>query len=182
MYREYEYRAIAQTGNIWLYGMPIRQSNGECQKWTLIKDNTAKEINPATLGEFTGLIDIHEHKVFEWAIVRLTSLSDEPLIIVYYEQMFCLANQKQLNYLLKGSHPFMNDYAHLPALAEWSNTGLVTVVGNIFEQSRLNIGDSFYMKDSSETKATVLDICNNTYVCDKCCIPFTENLNIIKEG
>lgn len=144
MYREYEYRAIAQTGNIWLYGMPIHQTSGECQKWTLIKDNTAKEINPATLGEFTGLIDIHEHKVFEWDIIRLTSLSDEPLIIVYYEQMFCLANQKQLNYLLKGSHPFMND--------------------------------------SSETKATVLDICNNTYVCDKCCIPFTENLNIIKEG
>lgn len=61
MYREYEYRAIAQTGNIWLYGMPIHQTNGESQKWTLIKDNTAKEIKLPSNEEFINHLaeDLH---------------------------------------------------------------------------------------------------------------------------
>ena len=181
MYREHEYRAIAQSGSNWLYGMPTCQQKDEVQEWKIIHNGKEDIINPDTLGEFTGLVGIYERKVFEWDIVRLSGFPDKPLIVVYYEQMFCLATQQQLDYLIKGSHPFMNDYAHLPALAEWSNTGLVEVIGNIFEHPRMNVGESFYMKDYPDKKITILDIRNNNYICDKCCIPFTENLNITKD-
>ena len=90
-----------------------------------------------TIGQYTGLNDIFEKEVYEGDIVIMDGKPNDRRVIVYYEEAFNIATVSEYETLQKGSHPYLNDYAHMTCLNEWSNTGLVRVIGNIHDEPEL---------------------------------------------
>ena len=94
-------------------------------------------VKPETVCQYTGLDDIYRKEVYEGDIVVLDGTPENRRIVVYYEEAFNIATFEEYDYLCKGSHPYLNDYAHMTCLNEWSNTGCVRVIGNIYDDPDL---------------------------------------------
>lgn len=93
------------------------------------------EVYPESVCEFTGCVDVLDKEVYEGDVVTLDGCPEHGgRIVVFYEESFCLATDEEYDYLTKGEHPYMNDYAHMDCLHEWSCTGSVRVISNIFEE------------------------------------------------
>lgn len=95
------------------------------------------QVKPETVGQFTGLTDMMGRKVYEGDIVVIDGEPADRRIVVYYEEAFNLGTQKECDYLSRGEHPYLNDYAHMTALREWSDSGLVRVIGNIHDNPEM---------------------------------------------
>lgn len=137
--REIRYRGKAWGKKIWIDGFYVRAND----QHLIIPGGTHSlfeftACDPSSISQFTGLYDEHGCQVYEGDIVILHGCPDvEARVVVYYEEAFNIATRKEYESLMQGSHPYMNDYAHMTCLNEWSNSGLVTVIGNIYDNPEL---------------------------------------------
>jgi len=86
-----------------------------------------------TVCQFTGLIDEYGTEVYEGDIVIMEGEPENKRIVAYYEEAFNIATVPEYECLQRDAHPYLNDYAHMNCLNTWSNTGLVRVIGNIYD-------------------------------------------------
>lgn len=82
------------------------------------------EVNPFTIGEFTGLLDKQSKEIYEGDIVRLDSWSPSDYEVRFIDGAFCL---------WRDSIPYAHDihYVH------HAGNNQATIAGNIYENPEL---------------------------------------------
>jgi uncharacterized phage protein (TIGR01671 family) len=139
--RKIIFRAQDFTGT-WRYGFIVKGNETAIIIPVNKNGSVAMGINfyvkPETVGQFTGLTDEFDREVYEGDIIMLDGLPEiGARVVVFYEESFNIATRKEYDYLQQGSHPYLNDYAHMDCLNTWSNSGLVRIVGNIYDNPEL---------------------------------------------
>jgi uncharacterized phage protein (TIGR01671 family) len=139
--REIKFRAQDFTGT-WQYGFIVKGNETAIIIPVNKNGSVAMGINiyvkPETVGQFTGLTDEFDREVYEGDIIMLDGSPEMGVrVVVFYEESFNIATRKEYDYLQQGSHPYLNDYAHMDCLNTWSNSGLVRIVGNIYDNPEL---------------------------------------------
>lgn len=143
MARELKFRGKAESNGQWVYGNTVicdwdihqiyvrdRHKGYDATRW--------EEIQNHTFGEFTGLRDMLGKEVYEGDILKVDGMPElGHRVVVFYEEAFNIATRKEYESLKHGAHPYLNDYAHMTCLNEWANTGLVRVIGNIYDNPDL---------------------------------------------
>lgn len=134
--RQIKFRAQEIASNKWLYGDLRHHKDDVC----IFEQEGMKgeQVKCETIGQFTGLTDELDREVYEGDIIMLDGSPEMGVrVVVFYEESFNIATRKEYDYLQQGSHPYLNDYAHMDCLNTWSNSGLVRVVGNIYDNPEL---------------------------------------------
>ena len=134
--RQIKFRAQEIASNKWLYGDLRHHKDDVC----IFEHGGTKgeQVKRETVGQFTGLTDEFDREVYEGDIIMLDGSPEmSARVVVFYEESFNIATRKEYDYLQQGSHPYLNDYAHMDCLNTWSNSGLVRVVGNIYDNPEL---------------------------------------------
>jgi uncharacterized phage protein (TIGR01671 family) len=134
--RQIKFRAQEIASNKWLYGDLRHHKDDVC----IFEQGGMKgeQVKRDTIGQFTGLTDEFDREVYEGDIIMLDGSPEMGArVVVFYEESFNIATRKEYDYLLQGAHPYLNDYAHMDCLNTWSNSGLVRVVGNIYDNPEL---------------------------------------------
>ena len=141
MKRTIKFRGRSLLSQQWLEGSHFTDGGEDYiipQNLLGINDYEGYQVDPDTVGEFTGECEAPDREICEGDIIRIDGQPEKGnRVVVYYEGAFCLANRKELHYLKKGSHPYLNDYAHMTPLISWTDTGLVRIVGNIHTHPEL---------------------------------------------
>lgn len=82
--RDILFRGKRVDNGEWVYGNLIvrKESDGcACGGKTFIDSgkpfDTAVKVNPETVGQYTGMDDIHGEKIFEWDVVMVEDLESE---------------------------------------------------------------------------------------------------------
>lgn len=135
--RTIKFRGFNRKNNQWIYGFYLQNRGAHF----VCPDELATgrswedyEIDPETLGQYTGLTTGSGDEVYEGDIIGIDGSPELGIrLVVFYEESFNVATCQDYSYLLKGVHPYFNDYTHMTCLNEWSSTGLVRVIGNIHE-------------------------------------------------
>lgn len=142
--RQIKFRAKTIKNVHWVWGDLFRAgtepSDGEfaINYWDDEDGWMNENVQPGTIGQFTGLTDEFEREVYEGDIIVLDGSPEMGArVVVFYEESFNIATRKEYDYLRQGAHPYLNDYAHMDCLNTWSNSGLVRVVGNIYDNPEL---------------------------------------------
>ena len=135
--RQIKFRGKSLRDGEWFYGNLFdRDTKGNTHITTL--ERGCLVIDPETVGQFTGLTDEFNREVYEGDIIMLDGSPEMGArVVVFYEESFNIATRKEYYYLQQGAHPYLNDYAHMDCLNTWSNSGLVRVVGNIYDNPEL---------------------------------------------
>ena len=135
--RQIKFRGKSLRDGEWFYGNLFdRDTKGNTHITTL--ERGCLVIDPETVGQFTGLTDEFNREVYEGDIIMLDGSPEMGVrVVVFYEESFNIATRKEYDYLQQGAHPYLNDYAHMDCLNTWSNSGLVRVVGNIYDNPEL---------------------------------------------
>lgn len=140
MSREILFRGKRTDNNEWAYGIPIdTESEGGFKEFIVSHakwesdDNSIDfletdvyEVNPRTIGQYTGLTDKHGKKIFEGDIVSLVCDGNVHIFVVIWdldELDFKATNGKQ-NYGPGG-------YEYLPCSEE------IEIIGNIHDNPEL---------------------------------------------
>ncbi len=134
--RQIKFRAQDIASNKWLYGDLRHHNDDVC----IFEHGGTKgeQVKRETVGQFTGLTDEFDREVYEGDIIMLDGSPEMGArVVVFYEESFNIATRKEYDYLQQGSHPYLNDYAHMDCLNTWSNSGLVRIVGNIYDNPEL---------------------------------------------
>lgn len=151
--RTIKFRA-KNANNEWVYGSLVvnetENNKGKFQEAYIVTkrqratDNDVfyeagmKRVNVESVGQFTGLNDEFDREVYEGDIVIIDGSPEMgKRVVVFYEESFNIATRKEYDYLQQGAHPYLNDYAHMDCLNTWSNSGLVRVIGNIYDNPEL---------------------------------------------
>lgn len=120
-----KFRAISMCrGEHWVYGLPRHYaSNPHTEKWTLYDPQTGIEtdIEPETLGQFTGLFDKDGNEIYEGDIMAI----EAPFSMLYREVKYSE---------VKGAWIAVTDYSW-NYLHEINTT--YKVVGNIHDNPEL---------------------------------------------
>ncbi len=92
MRRQIKFRGYNRKGGKWLYGNLVQFDNGECAVSDVIVD-------PATVGQFTGLLDKDGREIYEGDIVRYYDDIEDELVsshVIYHKEScsFCAAPTK----------------------------------------------------------------------------------------
>ena len=142
--REIKFRAVRKRLDSevkeWVYGDLFRTTDKGDMAIQWWEDGLYKrvEVWNETIGQFTGLTDELDREVYEGDIIKLDGSPEMGVrVVVFYEESFNIATRKEYDYLQQGSHPYLNDYAHMDCLNTWSNSGLVRVIGNIYDNPEL---------------------------------------------
>lgn len=134
--RQIKFRAQDIASNKWLYGDLRHHKDDVC----IFEQGgmNGEQVKRETVGQFTGLTDEFDREVYEDDIIMLDGSPEMGArVVVFYEESFNIATRKEYDYLQQGAHPYLNDYAHMDCLNTWSNSGLVRVVGNIYDNPEL---------------------------------------------
>ena len=134
--RQIKFRAQEIASNKWLYGDLRHHKDDVC----IFEHGgmNGEQVKRDTIGQFTGLTDEFDREVYEGDIIMLDGSPEMGArVVVFYEESFNIATRKEYDYLQQGAHPYLNDYAHMDCLNTWSNSGLVRVVGNIYDNPEL---------------------------------------------
>ena len=134
--RQIKFRAQEIASNKWLYGDLRHHKDDVC----IFEQGgmNGEQVKRDTTGQFTGLTDKFDREVYEGDIIMLDGSPEMGVrVVVFYEESFNIATRKEYDCLLQGAHPYLNDYAHMDCLNTWSNSGLVRVVGNIYDNPEL---------------------------------------------
>ena len=134
--RQIKFRAQEIASNKWLYGDLRHHKDDVC----IFEQGgmNGEQVKRDTIGQFTGLTDEFDREVYEGDIIMLDGSPEmSARVVVFYEESFNIATRKEYDCLQQGSHPYLNDYAHMDCLNTWSNSGLVRVVGNIYDNPEL---------------------------------------------
>ena len=134
--REIKFRAQDYSCK-WQYGFVAKDNESSVIIPLKQEDSVAQYVISETIGQYTGLNDINGKEVYEGDIVIIDGEPNNRRVVVYYEEAFNIATIEEYDYLQKGEHPYLNDYAHMTCLNEWSNTGLVRVLGNVHDDPEL---------------------------------------------
>lgn len=134
--REIKFRAQDYSCK-WQYGFVAKVNESSVIIPLKQEDSVAQYVISETIGQYTGLNDINGKEVYEGDIVIIDGELNNRRVVVYYEEAFNIATIEEYDYLQKGEHPYLNDYAHMTCLNEWSNTGLVRVLGNVHDDPEL---------------------------------------------
>lgn len=134
--REIKFRAQDYSCK-WQYGFVAKVNESSIIIPLKQEDSVALYVISETIGQYTGLNDINGKEVYEDDIVIIDGEPNNRRVVVYYEEAFNIATIEEYDYLQKGEHPYLNDYAHMTCLNEWSNTGLVRVLGNVHDDPEL---------------------------------------------
>ena len=130
--KEILFRAISLCrGEHWLYGMPLHHArNPHTEKWGIYDPETGIEtdIDPATVGQYTGLNDVRCNPIYEGDILCVTSLQPETLgkkmnVAVEY-------NGGRAAFLVKNGEKFQQ-----LGLCALEND--VVIIGNIYDNPEL---------------------------------------------
>ena len=142
--RQIKFRAVRKRLDSevkeWVYGDLFRTTDKGDMAIQWWEDGLYKrvEVWNETIGQYTGLTDELDREVYEGDIIKLDGSPEMGVrVVVFYEESFNIATRKEYDYLQQGSHPYLNDYAHMDCLNTWSNSGLVRVVGNIYDNPEL---------------------------------------------
>ena len=134
--RQIKFRAQDIASNKWLYGDLRHHKDDVC----IFEHGgtNGEQVKRDTIGQFTGLTDEFDREVYEGDIIMLDGSPEMGArVVVFYEESFNIATRKEYDYLQQGAHPYLNDYSHMDCLNTWSNSGLVRVVGNIYDNPEL---------------------------------------------
>ena len=134
--RQIKFRAQEIASNKWLYGDLRHHKDDVC----IFEQGGTKgeQVKRETVGQFTGLTDELDREVYEGDIIKLDGSPEMGArVVVFYEESFNIATRKEYDYLQRGAHPYLNDYAKMDCLNTWSNSGLVRVIGNIYDNPEL---------------------------------------------
>lgn len=137
--REIKFRGFNKKNKQWLYGFYLQNRGAHfvCpDEFAHGKTWDDYEVDPNTIGQFTGLMDMYDNEIVEGDVVCLDGQA-ERRVVVFYEGAFNIATLSEWELLNKGEHPYINDYAHMTRLDEWSCTGSLRTIGNIHDNQEV---------------------------------------------
>ena len=102
--RDFEFRAKAEYNNEWVYGLLVHYNrNPRSERWT-IRDETVlgleHDVNPETIGEFTGTVDCDYNYIYEDDIVEV--VNGKKFLVIFKEGRFFAAEDLRYPFLSKG--------------------------------------------------------------------------------
>ena len=133
------FRGFNKKNKQWLYGFYLQNRGAHfvCpDEFAHGKTWDDYEVEPNTVGQFTGLTDMYDNEIYEGDVVCLDGQA-EHRVVVFYEGAFNVATLSEWELLNQGAHPYTNDYAHMTRLDEWSCTGCLRTIGNIHDNQEV---------------------------------------------
>ena len=141
MKREILFRGLSNQGKGWLYGDVVRNVEGAVAimpPYQMNMDNTCSqnEVNPDTIGQYTGLKDKNGNKIFEGDIVHLKGDGYDGSevgkgyyrVVTFHEGSFCLSIEDGVHYQV---HTPICEYGDSHSIVNW------VVIGNVTDNPEL---------------------------------------------
>lgn len=138
--REILFRAKAVSYGEWVYGNLIHSKRfaGKLNEWRIYEQETGLEsdIEPETVGQFTGLLDKNGNKIFEGDILDTGEFGNYNIAIDWNEKACChdwyilVDNEKQGDLLFKAIEESI-DKIDRPF------SDVIAIVGNIHDNPEL---------------------------------------------
>jgi hypothetical protein len=136
MKREITFRGLSNQGKGWLYGDVVRNVEGAVAimpPYQMNMDNTCSqnEVNPDTIGQYTGLKDKEGNKIFEGDIVHIKGDGyggakigkDYYRVVTFHEGAFCLSIEDGVHYPV---HTPIYEHSDSHNIVNWNVIGNVT--------------------------------------------------------
>lgn len=139
--REILFRGKARKADVWFEGNLIRINNGECERvWIKSIDSKTiegAEVDPKTVGQYTGRKDKNGRKIFDGDIIKLSWVDSdgdsgqEIFVSVYSEEHAAFVRRVLLN------GEFLRDEM---LSQEELNDDNAEIIGNIFDDAWNGVG------------------------------------------
>lgn len=155
--RQIKFRGKDLNTGEWVYGFYSQGScidpiSGEEGVRHIIKGDVLYDVDPETVCQFTGLLDMYEKEVYEGDIVMHDGNHElGQRIVAFYDQTFGIFIKDEYDDIRKGQNPWLNDYARPTCMNEWSVDGLLKVVGNVYDDDIIpELKERYAWKPSDE--------------------------------
>lgn len=135
--REILFRGKRVDNGKWIYGDFFQgKKDIFIEYWTDNKEYRAYEVDPETIGQYTGLEDKNGQKIFEGDILCFTDF-DYITNIYYGIVKFGTYKSPTHNVINQGFYVDWQDVKYRSDLGYWANQSSCCVVGNIYDNPEL---------------------------------------------